>query len=334
MVETTETTGRPSPLLVAGVLACLLHVALFASLHRRPLDDMRPELNPIDVTIEEPAPPAEAHAQQGRVEAEVTDPAMALGRPSTTTAPNEALTPPVDSATPTAPQDVLHTQDGDAPWSFRTTRGAVDLGLGDHTGSLGRQLLARGELEMPKPPAPPPPPPPPISPGVKMIQELDAMDVARGFGRGGPVVKAVEAVVRDAVPSEGSATFEVTVEKSGNVSVRVLEAALNRDEWERLTDAIAVVVKTKPIRFPTTGLGLRIAVRVTASDHAPTGKAMSFTGGPTAPPGAGDPTGRDDAMQPGGVSHSAPMFGGTPTGGGGGRQSRLVSAHEVYEQRL
>ena len=48
-----------------------------------------------------------------------------------------------------------------------------------------------------------------------MIQELDALDVERGFGRGGPVVQAIETAVRDAVPSEGTAIFEVAVEKSG-----------------------------------------------------------------------------------------------------------------------
>jgi len=171
-----------------------------------------------------------------------------------------------------------------------------------------------------------------------MIQELDAQDVERGFGRGGPVVQAIETAVRDAVPSEGSATFEVTVEKSGKISIKVLEAAVNRAEWERLTDAIAVLVKNKHIRFPERALGLRIAVRVVASDHGaeikPKGM-FSGTGGSVAP-GFGNPSGRDDAaMQQGNVPHSSPMMGGgIPMSSGGGHQSRLVSAHEVYEQRM
>jgi hypothetical protein len=289
------------------------------------------EITPIDITIEEQArAPDELHAQQGIAEAKVPDRASA-SRQSSDRA--DSIAPPIDSATP----PVLQTeqpQEGES-WTFRSTRGAIDLGLGDKTGSLARQMLARGNLQMPAPPPPPPPPPAPISPGVKMIQELDALDVERGFGRGGPVVQAIETAVRDAVPSEGSATFEVAIEKSGGVSVRVLEAALNRAEWEKLSDAIVVLVKTKHIRFPATGLGLRVAVRVAASDHSSGGKKLSFTDGPSVASGAGNPSGRDDAaMEQGNLAHSIPMLGGFPTGGGGASQARIVSAHEVYEQRM
>ncbi|MEO7112609.1 MAG: hypothetical protein ABI183_19340 [Polyangiaceae bacterium] len=333
MHESTETAGRAWPLLAA----CLLHVALFASFRNRAPEGPAAELNPIDITIEEQTPTSDQlHAQQGIAEAKVTDPASASRQSSTSSQQNDSIAPPIDSATP----PVLQTdqpQNGAEAWTFRSTRGGVDLGLGDKTGSLGRQMFARGDLQMPAPPPPPTPPPPPISPGVKMIQELDAQDVERGFGRGGPVVQAIETAVRDAVPSEGSATFEVAIEKSGGVSVRVLEAALNRAEWEKLSDAIVVLVKTKHIRFPATGLGLRVGVRVAASDHGPSGKKLSFTDGPTVAPGVGNPSGRDDAaMQQGNTPHFNPSFGGAiPMGGGsGGSQSRIVSAHEVYEQRM
>ncbi len=338
MHPSAETTGLAWSVLAA----CVLHVALFATLSRPVAEGAPAEITPIDVALEdETTAPEEPRVQTDRAEA-VSQTAMATHRSTATSDESNSIAPPADSAaTPPVLQTDRPQSSGDA-WSFRSTRGGIDIGLGDKTGSLARGMFANGSLEVPKEQERlPAAPPAPIDPGVKMTQELDAADVARGFGRGGPVIQAIETVVRDAVPSEGSATYEVSILKSGGISVRVLEAALNREEWEKLTDAIAAIVKTKHIRFPESGLGLRIAVRVAASDHGAESKSKGkgivglLGSGVPGVAGVGNPSGRDDAaMQQGNLPHSMPMLGGFPTGSAGGHQSRIVYANEVYEQRM
>lgn len=338
--QTAETTGLAWSVLAA----CALHIVVFAVFGRSIVREPAPEITPIEVALEDEVKSPEDPQPQHQAAEANPDLAMATRRPPSATEESNSVAPPVDSAaTPPVLQTTEPQKSGEA-WTFKSTRGGVDLGLGDKTGSLARDMFAHGSLAIPKEQERAPEPlPTPVDPGVKMTQELDAADVARGFGRGGPVVQAIETAVRDAVPSEGSATFEVSILKSGGISVRVLEAALNRAEWERLTDAIAAIVKTKHIRFPESGLGLRVAVRVAASDHGAESKSkgkgivgLLGSGVPGVAPGVGNPSGRDDAaMQQGNLPHSMPMLGGGfPMGGGGGSQSRIVSAQEVYEQRM
>lgn len=290
----------------------------------------------IDIAVDEQPPPDAPVVDHEHAEVAMAEAARTSNRtPSTST---DSVAPPSASAVASAaPIDVLHVDPtaGQEPWSFRTQQGGIDLGIGDKTGSLARQMLANGSLQMPKEPQPPAPPPP-VSPGVKMTQELDAADVARGFGRGGPVVQAIEAIVRDAYPSEGSATFEVAIEKTGEIAVRVIEAATHPEEWERLSSAIAALVKTKHIRFPEKAAGLRFGIRVAASDQMPAGKPHEGGIFGAAPPMT-EPSDRDDSATQTGNMRRAP---GPPLGGSfsienlGANQTRVVHAREIYEERM
>lgn len=322
--------------------ACVLHLALFAAFRGRsaPPAPANVAQTTIDIAVDEqlqaPTPDATL-VDRERAEAANAKATRASGHASTSPSVDSVAPPSASALASEAPIDVLHVdpQAGQAPWSFRTTQGGVDLGIGDKSGSLARQMLANGQLEMPREPLPrgPPAPPPPVSPGVKMIQELDASDVARGFGRGGPVVQAIEAVVRDARPSEGAATFEVAIAKSGEISVRVLEAATHREEWEGLSSAIAALVKTKHIRFPEKALGLRFGIRVATSNFSDgKGQGGSGFGDPSA---LTQPSDRDDgATQTGNLRRGGglPIGGGFPTGGS--HETGSVHAREIYEQRM
>ncbi|HEX7663372.1 MAG TPA: hypothetical protein VF407_02630 [Polyangiaceae bacterium] len=320
--------------------ACILHVCIFAAI-RAPKARPAPPAAETTIDIEDDVGATSPH-EETQAPPDVTETTAATLAAATTAraAPGEMNARPLEAIAP--PSDSALTAHPDAPptgetWAFRTTQGGVDLGLGEKSGSLARSMFANGQLAVPKEPPPPeaPKPPPPVDPGVKMTQELDAYDVARGFGRGGPIVQAIEAVVHDATPPEGAATFEVTVEKNGNVAVRVTDASTRPEEWAKLASDIVKLVKTKAVRLPEKGNGMRFGIRVAASDVLPGGSSKPsmapFGSGPLPPP-----SDRDD-----GAALSGNMRGGGPPLGAGfapenigAHKTRVVHAKEVYETRM
>lgn len=175
----------------------------------------------------------------------------------------DTIAPPIDSS---------HAGDArpsgsNEPWTFSPTR-EVNLGLGDETGELARRMAEHGELDTGTKP----------SPG-RVVEGLDAADVARGFGRGGPVVQAVEEVAHDpTAPPEGIAMFDIAIEKNGKISVSVSESTANREDWQRLTADIARAVQKKAIRMPEGANGLRVGVRVEAKIRFPDGRDPKKSG--------------------------------------------------------
>ena len=332
------------------LVACLLHATTFALLRADPrapraIETPTAELdaNPIDVTFEDekvaPTSPesAAAHApvaiERSRTRSTASESAGTLNA-------IDSVAPPLDSSMPLVRP--LPGNDDVSSWTFRSTREAVDLKLGDKTASLGRDMAAHGQLDLP----------PPRSP-AGMTEGLDAMDVERGFGRAGAVVQAIEAVVRDpAAPPIGVAFFDVAIEKSGKISVSVSEATSNREDWERLTTAIAASLKTKDVRFPDQGKGLKIGVRVEAKVRYPDGRDPKKSG--TYAHGTGFKTHKTkdgevlDELPSVSVGVRGKVCSGAVTmtmlgpqiNGGcspeniGTHPERTVAAHETYEQRM
>ena len=246
----------------------MLHATTFALLRldARVIEKPTTELdaNPIDVTFEEETKSAAASSEISPAHAPVaTDtahPRSSASQSASDLSAIDSIAPPLDSSMPLVRP--LPGNEDDGSWTFRSTRGDVDLKLGDKTASLGRELAAHGQLDLPPQKSP-----------AGMTEGLDAADVERGFGRAGAVVQAIEAVVRDpAAPPIGVAFFDVAIEKSGKISVSVSEATSNREDWERLTTAIAASLKTKDVRFPDQGKGLKIGVRVEAKVRYPDGR--------------------------------------------------------------
>jgi hypothetical protein len=253
-----------------------------------------------------------------------------------------SIAPPTDSSMPLVrPLPGNENEVDDGTWTFRSTR-SIDLKLGDKTASLGRDMATHGELDLP-----------PKKSAAGMTEGLDALDVQNGFGRAGGVVRAVEAVVRDpSAPPEGVAFFDVSIEKNGKISVSVSETTANREDWERLTSAIAASLKTKDVRFPDQGKGLTIGVRVEAKIRYPDGRDPKKNG--TYAQGTGFKTHR---TKDGEVLDELPsvsvgvrgkvcsgevsltMLGPSINGGCspeniGTHPERTVAAHETYEQRM
>jgi len=112
-------------------------------------------------------------------------------------------------------------------------------------------------------------PPAPASTTGGLIEGLDAADVSRGLGRGGPVRTAIDLAARDAdAPLRGNATFSVTIFSDGAVDVQV---AGNHTDWARLVPAIREAVRKAQVQLPPNSRGLSVVVAVDAKMKYPDG---------------------------------------------------------------
>lgn len=347
--KTTEKIGRSWPF----VVACILHATALAIAPSRQqpaestsIPPVEPS-EPIDISLDESeqhlaSPKSEATPESKSAIAMTTSHAHAApSKADDAVVTDEAIIPsPVDSSMPLV-RPLPENGSDDGSWTFRSTRD-VDLKLGDKTGALGRQMAANGQLDLP-----------PKKSAAGMAEGLDAIDVDNGFGRAGGVVQAIEAIVRDpTAPPEGVAFFDVSIEKNGKISVSVSEATSNREEWERLTSAIAASLKTKDVRFPEQSKGLKVGVRVEAKVRYPDGRDPKKNGGYNATQGLKMHTDKDglviDELPQVGVGVrgkvcsaqiSIGLLGPSIAGGCspeniGTHPERTVAAHETYEQRM
>lgn len=102
-----------------------------------------------------------------------------------------------------------------------------------------------------------------------LIETLDAADVERGLGRGGPVRTAIDLVARSADgPVRGAATFSVTIFSDGKIDVQV---ASNHTDWARIIPAIREAVRNAQVRLPPNSRGLNVVVAVDAKVKYPDG---------------------------------------------------------------
>jgi hypothetical protein len=139
-----------------------------------------------------------------------------------------------------------------------TVKDGMDLGLG---GSV-RDATILAERAKPE------------TTGPGLAAALDAQDAARGLGRGGPARTAVEEAARGKdAPTFGIATFSIAIGADGAVDVRVADASVDRPGWAALRQEIAESLKKKPIRLAPNQNGLRVVVRVEASEKFPEGTA-------------------------------------------------------------
>ncbi len=343
-----------------------MHAALFAFVRDKAFSvekrspHFEDSTDPIDVSFEEADQNRGASRSEASSSGTKSTLAMATSRARATREESatveQSLPAPTDSSMPlvdlreTVPREsrgLVRPLPGnenagdDGAWTFRATRD-IDLKLGDKTGSLGRQMAANGQLDLP-----------PKKSVAGMSEGLDAIDVAKGFGRAGGVVQAIEAVVRDpSAPPEGVAFFDVSIEKNGNISVSVSEATNDRESWERLTSAIASSLKTKDVRFPEQGKGLKVGVRVEAKVRYPDGRDPKKNGAYAGATGLKAHTDKDGLVIDelpsigvgvrgkvcsGGISlglTGPSIAGGCSPENIGTHPERTVAAHETYEQRM
>jgi hypothetical protein len=306
---------RPvSPLHACLVIACAMHVTAslaLAHVHREraPATRARAESSG-EVAIEEMlAPELEPTVAKPDV-AEPHDPdTRAASRELTGSHPSLAgaiAATPLGSARADTPSDVLArssaTSSNDADgWTLQTTRGAPNLWAGA-TGSLTEphDLPPRanaGEARR-------------GSRTGGLVEGLDASDSAKGLGRGGPVLSAVEDAAHSAdAPGEGFAEYEVVVRRAGPIDVFLLRSNDDRDKWLEITPAIREGVSARHVLIPEGSSGMRFVVHVDAVVQFPDGKRRADLGNKTIAT-----TGWGGKDAPGLSSPGVPMVGGGHTG--------------------
>ncbi|HEY1696286.1 MAG TPA: hypothetical protein VGG39_29175 [Polyangiaceae bacterium] len=115
-------------------------------------------------------------------------------------------------------------------------------------------------------------PPRTLSPTGGLAEGLDAHDSAIGLGRGGPVLSALEVAANDEGTAQGNATFDVSIDAAGRVSVSLVNASTSADAWSRVGQAMRSAIDASHVRLPPGANGWHVVARVDAKVQYPNGR--------------------------------------------------------------
>jgi hypothetical protein len=90
---------------------------------------------------------------------------------------------------------------------------------------------------------------------------------------------AHEAGHSDAAPAIGTATFSITVMRSGGIQVELVGASSNVEAWRKVADHMAAAIKRKPPRIADGRNGVRFGLELVAQERWPNG-AVARSEGP------------------------------------------------------
>jgi hypothetical protein len=128
----------------------------------------------------------------------------------------------------------------------------------------------------------------PVSSTGGLVEALEARDHALGLGPAGAVLTAVhEAGYSDIAPALGTATFSITVLRSGAIDVQLTGASSQAAAWAKVGQSIAAAIRRKPPRITDTRIGVRLGIEVVAEERWPNGQPTRLDSGPklaAAPP--------------------------------------------------
>ncbi|MEO6419858.1 MAG: hypothetical protein ABIP39_10650 [Polyangiaceae bacterium] len=318
---------RDTRALASLVVACAAHILLAVVVRPGPapspnndaMAEREIDLTVLDAPEKSTEPPEAERTSPAAASASSSAKAKEIARgrsPAASSAPSDSEAMP--TLEPSAPAQKEGT------WSFQA-QGPIDLGIGKGAQLSSAELKSAGRPSESESPGAAPAP---ASSTGGLIESLDAQDVARGFGRGGPARTAAEMATRDAAVM-GSAIFAVKIDVQLNVTVELANVSSDYPGWARVAEDIKRTIVAKNVRMPHGAKGLRISVRVEAKDQYPDGRNPKSVGGYA---GAG------------GVGYSGKVCSagivGIGIGGGcspeniGAPAVRIVSARIVAESRL
>ena len=106
------------------------------------------------------------------------------------------------------------------------------------------------------------PAPTTVSPTGGLAEGLDARDAALGLGRGGAITSALEAATYADVDAEGRATFDVSIDTSGHISVSLLDASAAAPAWTHVAQAMRAAIDAAQVRVPPGARGWHVVATV------------------------------------------------------------------------
>lgn len=242
-----------------GAIAIAAHVAAMAAMLAAPRGPQRGSLTPRPEVEVELVPSAEAIAP--KVEGTVAPSSMS----PPTAAPDGRLamrgTGTLPSPGPQVPETAVEPAPapaGSGGWTFNAAPPPDILAAG---------AVARAVQET----VPPAEVPTTLSPSGGVAEGLDAHDAAIGLGRGGPVASALEAATYAEASADGKATFDVSIDTSGHVSVSLVGASATADAWTRVARSMASSMDAKRVRIPPGAKGWRVVATVESKVQYPNG---------------------------------------------------------------
>jgi hypothetical protein len=123
--------------------------------------------------------------------------------------------------------------------------------------------------------------PAPASSTGGLAEALEARDQSLGLGPAGAVLTAVhDAGYSEIAPALGTATFSITVLRSGVVDVKLTGASSQAAAWGKLGDSIAAAIRRNPPRIGPTRIGVRLGIEVVAEERWPNGQPTRSDSGP------------------------------------------------------
>ena len=230
-----------------------------------------------------PAPPGPAASEDGtddmEVELDLATPTPAPSAPDTANA---------------APASLLaRTSTGPEPLALRDLGGLPSLSPSPAPGASGPALepapapadsgwtfnagpapdvLAQGAVARAvQDTVPVVPAPTTVSPTGGLAEGLDARDAALGLGRGGPVTSALEAATYADYDAEGKATFDVSIDSSGHVSVSLLDTSASSGAWAHVAQAMRESLSRARVRVPPGAKGWHVVATVESKIQYPNG---------------------------------------------------------------
>jgi hypothetical protein len=242
---------------------------------------------------------------------------------------------PMDQVAPVAEAVVTAPVGSSDNWTF-STKPSVDLGVGGYWKSVALAGSAAPNAPLASASAPEPAP---NRPDRRLLETLNARDMALGLSRGGPLVAAAhEAASLAIAPDTGSATFDVDADESGRVmAANIVSTNGNAPAWSEVARELVNLMASKRLRPRPGTHGLRTRLRIVAARTLPSGEQVASS------PGAvpDDVAGGDRACE--GEGWDRKCLAGSPAGvtrsigdvaNIGARPTRIVHAQILNEGAL
>jgi len=199
--------------------------------------------------------------------------------------PVEQAEPAAEAPVAEAPPSTLDTGSAPTPSGLSPSEKPIDLGIttdgwqrwvgppGEAQASRAEPRVRSNRFQVYRAP--------PVSTTGGVQEGLEKRDLELGLGPSGRVLSALHNTAHESLaPAAGTATFEVTVLRTGGVEVRLGSASAQTEEWRGVAKRIAERLRAAPPRIAPPRQGARFVVELIAEETMPNGVRMKDLHGP------------------------------------------------------